>query len=308
MSRHALGLVLLIFVTAIWGSTFAIVKSATETLSPATLIAWRFTIAALVLLPFLFSWPRVFRRDRRRTDTPKSALFWKDGLLLGSWLIIGYATQTIGLQTTSANRAAFITGLNVVMVPLWLAITAGAPLRLRLWGAVVLALLGIGLLSWEGGALVIGDLWAFGCALSYAGYILALEKAAPRHPPLAFTAAQVIVVALFGWLWALLAGGVSLAPASTWGALIYLGLAATAVTTLLQTLGQRWVSATEAAIIYALEPVAASIFSFFLLRETVGARGFAGGALVVAAMILSQLPERGRKSPPGAVGERGLAE
>lgn len=304
MSRHALGLVLLVLVTAIWGSTFAVVKNTAQDLSPANLIAWRFTVGALVLLPFLFARPR--RASAPQLPAPRAA-FWRDGLILGAWLLAGYGTQTIGLTTTSANRAAFITGLNVVMVPLWLALTGGAKPGVRLWGAVLLAASGIALLSWEGGALVIGDLWAFGCALTYAGYILALEKAAPRHPPLAFTAAQVLVVAAFGWGWAVLAGGVTLPPANTWGALVYLGLAATAVTTLLQTLGQRWVGATEAAIIYALEPVAASMFSFLLLAEKVGARGLAGGALVVAAMVLSQLPVRG-KQPPGVVGERGLAE
>ena len=305
MSRHALGLLLLVLVTAIWGSTFAIVKNAVEVLSPAALITWRFAIGAVVLLPLILQVrPRGARNAREDARTPG---FWRDGLILGVLLIAGYATQTIGLQTTSANRAAFITGLNVIMVPLWLALTARAPLNVRLWGAAVLAVLGISLLSWEGGALVIGDLWALGCAITYAAYILALEKAAPRHPPLAFTAVQVLVVAALGTAWAALEGGVRLPPAETWGALVYLGLVATAVTTLLQTLGQRWVSATEAAIIYALEPVAAAVFSFFLLQEVIGARGFAGGALVVAAMILSQLPSRGRRGPVAAR-DRGLAE
>ena len=312
MPRHALGLILLIVVTAIWGSTFAVVKTATETLAPATLVAWRFTLAVLTLLP-LFG----LGLGRGKPNDPQSGqdkwgqvklgrAFWRDSLILGLWLVAGYATQTLALGVTSANRAAFLTGLNVVMVPLWLALTGGRKPGVRLWGAVLLAALGIALLSWEGGAPNVGDAWAFGCALSYTGYILALERAAPRWPPLAFAGSQVLAVTLLSWLWAALSGAASWPPPGSWGVLLYLGVAATAVTTLLQTLGQRWVGATEAAVIYALEPVAASAFSFVLLGEAVGRRGLLGGALVVAAMLLSQLPgRRGRRS---AAKGRGLAE
>ncbi|WP_245588548.1 DMT family transporter [Deinococcus pimensis] len=163
MSKHALGLVLLVLVTVVWGSTFPIVKNAVGTLDPALLLAWRFTFGVLPLLPFLLR-PRVAQgtppRERAR------GRFWIDGLILGAWLVAGYATQTIGLQTTGANRAAFITGLSVVLVPLWLALTAGRRLGARLWGAAVLDVAGLGLLSWEGGRLVIGDLWVLGCAVT----------------------------------------------------------------------------------------------------------------------------------------------
>ncbi|MGI8746987.1 MAG: DMT family transporter, partial [Deinococcus sp.] len=210
-------------------------------------------------------------------------------LLLGSWLCVSYGTQTVALQTTSANRAAFITALSVVLVPLWQGLVARQPLPARLWGAVVLAVAGLGLLSWEGGALVVGDLWALGCALSYAGFILLLDRTARHHEALRFTLAQLLCVTLLGWLWALLAGAPLAAGRGSWGALLYLGLAGTAVATLLQTLGQRWVRAAEASVLYALEPVAATLFSLLLLGERVYLRGLLGGAMVVGATLLSQL-------------------
>ncbi|PYE55801.1 DMT family transporter [Deinococcus yavapaiensis] len=292
MSPHALGIVLLVFVTVVWGSTFPIVKGATDTLAPATLLAWRFTLAMVVLVPFLLRTTR---------------LLWRDGFVLGVWLTIGYASQTLGLQTTSANRAAFITGLSVVLVPLWLAGTAKQKLSVRLWGAAFFALAGIGLLSWEGGALVIGDAWVLLCALSYAGYILALEKLAAEHASLQLTAVQVAATGLLCWAWAIFSGG-AIVPsgADQWLPLLYLGLVATAFTTFLQTVGQRRVTAPEAAIIYALEPVTASVFSFLLLKERVGLRGLAGGALVVLAMVLSQLPDKTDKR--AKVRDHGLAE
>ncbi|WP_293909352.1 DMT family transporter [Deinococcus sp.] len=290
MPRRTLGLALLILVTCIWGSTFAVVKTLGESLAPQSLIAWRFLIGTVALLPLL-AWRRPTRSASSRP--PRSLL--RDSLTMGGWLIVGYGTQTIALQTTSANRAAFITALSVVLVPLWQTLVARRALGGFLWAAVALAVAGLALLSWEGGPLVIGDAWALGCAVSYAGFILALDRTTRWHAALPFTLLQLLSVAALAWLWALLSGASLRPPASTWSGLIYLGLAATALTTLMQTLGQRWVSAAQASIIYALEPVSATLFSFLLIGEQVGLRGLIGGALVVAATVLSQ---KGHVQPP----------
>jgi len=299
LSRHALGIGLLLVVTAIWGSTFAVVKTAVTDLHPATLIFWRFAIGTCCLLPLLLWHGRMGGRITVAAGQPRR--LWLDSLLLGGWLIAGYGTQTIALSSTSANRAAFITALSVVMVPLWQALVARKRLAVTLWGAVVLAVAGLALLSWEGGRLVTGDLWALACAVTYAGFILTLERTSRHHPALKYTLAQLLWVSALALLWLLLARAPLLPPVlgsggAGWGPLLYLGAAATAVTTLLQTLGQRWVSAAEASVIYALEPVSASIFSYFLLGERVYLRGFVGGAMVVGATVLSQF----KVGPSGA--------
>ncbi|MGY2894651.1 DMT family transporter [Deinococcus sp. UYEF24] len=284
-SRHALGLGLLLLVTTIWGSTFAVVKTAATDLHPATLIFWRFAVGTLCLLPLLL-WRGGQESAAVQPGRPRR--LWLDGLILGAWLIAGYGTQTIALSSTSANRAAFITALSVVLVPLWQALVARKRLGAALWGAVALAVAGLALLSWEGGRLVVGDLWALGCAFTYAGFILSLERTSRHHRALPFTLAQLLWVTGLALVWLLLAHAPLLPTPGSWGPLLYLGAAATAITTLLQTLGQRWVSATEASVIYALEPVSASIFSYFLLGERVFLRGFLGGAMVVGATVLSQ--------------------
>ena len=287
MSSHLRGILLLLLVTAIWGSTFAVVKQLGEFLAPPALLAWRFSIGTLALLPLVL----LGRRTAERRDTghrrDSGHFLWRDGLVLGLWLIAGYGTQTIALQTTTANRAAFFTALSVVLVPLWLTLVQRRRMPALLWTALPLAVAGLALLSWEGGAWVTGDAWALACAVTYAGFIVALEKLASRHPALPFTLVQVLTVALLAWAWAGLSGAALWPPAAAWAPLLYLGIAATAVTTLLQTLGQRHVSAAEASLIYALEPVSASLFSFFLIGERVGARGAVGGALVVLATVLS---------------------
>ncbi|ACO47093.1 DMT family transporter [Deinococcus deserti] len=292
MTPHARGILLLVLVTALWGSTFAVVKELGEQLPPSVLIAWRFTLATVVLLPVL----AVMARKAPTRSIPATGGFagWKeglarDGLILGAWLIAGYGTQTVALQTTSANRAAFFTALSVVLVPVWLTFAQRRRMPLSLWVALPLAVFGLGLLSWEGGALVVGDAWALACAVTYAGFIVALEGTATRHHPLQFTFAQVLVVTVLAWIWAgLSAPGQLWPPESAWAPLLYLGVLATAVTTLLQTIGQRTVSAAEASLIYALEPVTATFFSFLLIQEKVGLRGAAGGLLVVVATVLSQ--------------------
>ncbi|SMB89607.1 DMT family transporter [Deinococcus hopiensis] len=282
MSPHARGVLLLLLVTALWGSTFAVVKELGALLPPSVLIAWRFLVATLALLPLL-----AFQRSVTAPISPRP--LWRDGLILGGWLMAGYGTQTIALQTTGANRAAFFTALSVVLVPVWLALAQRRPLPLALWLALPLAVAGLALLSWEGGRLVVGDAWALACAITYAGFIVALERAAASHPALRFTFAQLLAVTALAWLWAaVVAPGKLWPPAQAWGPLLYLGVAATAVTTLMQTVGQRSVSAAEASLIYALEPVTASLFSFALIGERVGVRGALGGVLVVAATVLSQ--------------------
>ncbi|UBV42790.1 DMT family transporter [Deinococcus taeanensis] len=297
MSARARGVLLLILVTCLWGSTFAVVKTLSELLPPATLIFWRFLIGTLALLPLL--WLRRPASGQVAAGAGPRGALWRDGLVLGAWLIAGYGTQTIALHTTSANRAAFFTALSVVLVPLWLVIAQRRRMPGALWGALPLAVAGLALLSWEGGALVAGDGWALACAVTYAGFIVTLERMAGRHGALPFTLAQVLSVTALAFVWVLVsAPGAALPPAAAWGPLLYLGIAATALTTLFQTIGQRWVSAAEASLIYALEPVTATLFSFVLIREQVGARGALGGALVVVATVLSQRADRPHAETP----------
>lgn len=266
---------LLVVTTLIWGTTFPLLKGAIGSLSPLALVTSRFVIAALVMLPFVRSLNRSLLRD---------------GALLGVIAFASYMTQVVGMASTSANRAAFITSLNVILVPL-LGYFIGNRIYPRIWIAAALSLLGIGMMSWEGGALNLGDLWELGCALSYALYILLMEAAAPRHNALALTAVQLWTIALLGCFWVAPELGQQVQSlAMNWQAIVYLGLLATAATTWSQVAAQQQISATETAIIYTLEPVFAAVFSFWWLGESLGRRGLLGAGLVLVAMLLSQVP------------------
>lgn len=268
------GIMLLVATTLIWGTTSPITKAAVGSLSPDVLTATRFAVAAIAFTPFAIR--------------SLNARLVRDAALLGLLLFASVASQTIALKTISANRAAFIIGLDVILVPLF-----GPLLRqhvpARAFLAAGLAFTGIGLISWEGGALRVGDLWMFGCTLSYSIYILMLDAVTQHYPSMQLTAIQLLIVAALGTVWAIpdLLGQFGAISANFY-ALLYLGLVATAATTWIQAVAQRWVTIHETALIYTLEPVFAAVFSFLLLGETLGTRGILGAGLVLVGMVLSQ--------------------
>ncbi len=272
------GIALLVITTVIWGTTFPIIKLIQ--VEPNVLVAARFIGAAIVFLPWLL-----------HNQAWRNMALWRDALPLALLFYGSYITQANGLQIISSNRSAFITGLNVICVPL-IASLFGQRLSWSVMLAAVLAVLGIGLMSFEGNAAFgLGELWTFACAILYALYILRMEGVAKKHAALPLSAAQLLVVAVLSGLLAAPKLGASWpALLAAWPAILYLALLATALTTFTQVLGQRFVPATQTAIIYALEPVFAAIFAFFLLREVLGWRGLAGGFLILLAMLIATLP------------------
>ena len=277
-----LGILLLVLVTLIWGTTFPGVKIVTRVLSPSELVAARFLLSAVLLAPFLrFS----------------SGLLWRDGAICGVLLFASFLSQAIGIQHISSGRAAFITGLNVIFVPLALPFLGKSVPKVAFLAAF-LALFGIGVMSFDAGALTfsISDLWTLGCAISYAAYVLVLDRVSSRHNSLGFSAVQVLVVGTLGGLWALpglLEHGI---PKALLGSsllpVLYLGIVAAGLTTVLQTFAQKAVPAFQAAVLYSLEPVFAVVFSYFWLAEVLNLRGWIGAGLVLGAMVLSQIPTR----------------
>ncbi|WP_036270059.1 DMT family transporter [Meiothermus rufus] len=268
-----LGVVYLNLATLFWGSTFVLVKDSLQTLEPGQVNFLRFAIASLALAPFLL------RGEGR---------LWRAGLELGLLLFVAYLTQTIGLEYTTASRSAFITTLYVVILPVLLGLL-GHRLGRSVWWAAGLAIGGVGLLSYDGSPPNQGDVWTLGTALAYALYIWRLERLAPRFPALSLTAVQMWVVALGSFFW-------MLGEKPAWNlaqfpylSLLYLGLVASALCVWLQALGQRLVSAPQAAVIFTLEPVYAAAFAFVLLGERLGGQGLVGAGLILLATLISQL-------------------
>lgn len=264
----------LILITLIWGSTFVIVKETVASVPPALLLALRFSVAAL-----LFAWVRPSR----------AALL--PGLILGLLSLAGFASQTLGLVSTSASKAAFITGLSVILTPLFSALWFRHSVPARAYLAALVALLGLGLMSFSGPlGVTTGDLWVLGTAVFYAFYIIYLGEVAPKYGALELSAVQFWPMAVLAWFWALPQLGQlnSLSASSAWS-ILYLGAVATALVSVLQVRAQRVVSAHVAALIFVLEPVFAALFAYLLLGESLGVWGWLGAGLVGVAMLLSEL-------------------
>jgi drug/metabolite transporter (DMT)-like permease len=290
MTHQLRGILALLVVTVVWATTFPAMKALTAYFSPVWIIFLRFALAGLLLAPFLW---------RAKRDDLVS------GALLGLLLFFCFLFQVEGLALTSSNRNAFITGLNVLIVPL-LGLLAGRPPGRRIVIALVLAVAGLAALCWDGGAWGRGDTLALLGAFAFGLYITMLEartRSATRLMTL--TAAQVITVAVCAALW-LLAREVPRTEIDTgqdfanyWAYIanglgsyaynfIYLGVVATAAIISLQTWGQRRTTANEAAVIYSFEPAAAAFFAYFWLGETMSGRGWIGAALLISGMIVSQ--------------------
>ncbi|HKI57827.1 MAG TPA: DMT family transporter [Trueperaceae bacterium] len=281
----ALGAATLVGITLIWGTTFVVVKEALATIPVSLLLAVRFTMAGLLL-----SWARFDRRAVR------------PALVLGVLAFAGFATQTMGLSLTSASKAAFITGLSVILTPLAARAWPGRSVRPRVVLAAAVALAGLALMTLRGGVSGLngGDLWVLATAVAYALYIVYLGEVAGQASATSLAALQHVPMAVLAWLWALpQVGELRHVPLATFLAILYLAAVATALVAVVQTYAQRVVPAHVAALIFVLEPVFASVFAFFLLGERLGPAGWLGGALVVAAMFVSELRPRRRPLPSG---------
>ena len=292
-------------VTLLWGSQHAVIKGLIDlTESPALVNAVRFDLAALLALPWL---PRP-RPDDPEADAAVRAT-WASGVDLGLWTFAGFSLQAIGLQLTSASRSAFLLYLNVKLVPLLAFFVYGRSVPQVTWISAAIAVAGTGLLTYDGNPPNAGDAWSLAAALASAIFILRLEAAARDTRllgPAALNAATIATTAALCTAWAV--GGVVLSGdnfADIAGPLreqavplLYLSLVTTVFANWLQTIGQKEVSAPDAAIIYALDPVYGAGFSFLLLGETLGPQGFAGAGLVLLAVLFSRTAK-----PDGPEGE-----
>jgi drug/metabolite transporter (DMT)-like permease len=274
----------LVLLTLVWGTTFTLVKRVLDAgTSPGAFLSLRFGLAVAVLA-LLWAWRR-----------PKvSAGLWRDGGLLGLAMFAGFALQTFGLRYTTPARSGFITGLAVVIVPLIARFLHGRRVGVPAWVGVVLAVAGLGLLTrpFSGdttAAMALGDLLTLGCAVAYAFQISWTSEFSPRHPLLALTAVQVAVT-FVGSLALLAIDPVRVVPsAELVGTVAFTGLAMTVGAFFVMNWAQRRTSAVRAAIIYALEPPAAAVFSNLVTGEVLPPVGIAGGALILVGVVVAEV-------------------
>lgn len=296
MTRLQASLVLL-FVGALWGSGFPVQVIGMETVGPMVFLGLRFLIAALA------TWPLALR-EARRAPRPLSGHEWRMFLLVGLVVFLGSAAQQVGLLFTSVTNSGFLTGLYVVMVPIFAVLMFQQWPHPIVWPAALLALAGIWLLSGGTfGALNLGDALTVLAAAFFAVQLILIARHAARSGrPIALSVLQSLVGGVLGLGAGLLLEEVSLA--GLWDAapeLLYAGLISGALAFTLQAVGQAYVSAPVGALILASEAVFAAVAGAVMLGERVGALGFLGCALIFSAIVLVEgwplLQARRRVSP-----------
>ncbi len=282
----------LVLVTAIWGSTFIVNRLALETAPPLVFVLVRFTLAGLVLYVFA----------RGRPVTPNLA---RDSAVIGILLAIGIGSQISGQLFTTASKAAFVTGLSVPLTPVaGYLMTRKKPSRENLAG-LVLAAAGFAVLTWPEGAAGWnkGDLLIVGTAVSYAILIVIMAETAPNHDVRWYSFGQIAAAAVAVGVARLalapfLSGGGTFAVAESrslaWtpritAAILWMALVATVVTFLAQTWAQQRMPATHAAILFALEPVFTALFAALFLGERMTGRDWTGAAFVLLGIVVSEL-------------------
>jgi len=287
---RTLATVLLVALTAVWGSTFFLIRDLVRTVPPADFLAVRFTMAA-VLMVVIF-WRPLRALSRREV-----------GVSLGLGACYGFAQilQTVGLAHTDASVSGFVTGTYVVLTPVFTALLLRERVPASTWYAVTLATAGLALLSLQGFSVGFGEALTLGAAALYALHIIGLGRLSTPSRAAGMSVVQMLVIAAVSLGAAVPDGIVWPQGTGQWGAVIYMATAAGVLALWSQTWAQAHMPATRAAIVMTLEPVFAAGFAIALGGESLTLRMLTGGALVLAAMYTVELsgrrPDAGSAEP-----------
>jgi drug/metabolite transporter (DMT)-like permease len=268
--------------TIIWGGTFSVVKSGLSDISPMTFVAIRFWIASVVFVAIF--WKKIIQ-----ISTPTLIR----GCVLGVFLFVGFAGQTIGLSLTTASKSGFITGTLVIFTPLAQLIIERRPPTLGNIIGIIFVTIGLWIFtSPQGSELNTGDLLTLGAAVIWGVYIVCLDLFSKKHDGSQLTFLQVGATAILSTI---VIPFVEIPyihySVNLLGAFIYTALLATVVTTYAQTRYQKETTPTRAAIIYSLEPIIAAVLAYYFLHESVGSLGVLGGGLIILGLLISELSD-----------------
>ena len=286
MSRSLKAHLLLVLISLIWGANFVVIKNALADVSPLFFNAVRMSLAALVLA-------LVFRRELPRIT--KGALL--SSCVVGSFLYLGNELQTTGLLYTTPSKSAFLTGVSIVLVPLFLSLFWKRPINRWSATGVGMAFVGLYLLTVpaaHGAGLNLrsmnrGDLLTLGAALVFAFHIIFIGHFTQKHRWQQITVAQVAVTAFLMIMTVPFAEKVSV----TWSPRVIAGIVITGFFSLafafsIQAWAQQFTPPTHTALIFSLEPVFAWITSLLLLGERLGLRAGIGAVFILAGVLLSE--------------------
>ena len=280
-----------IIAAIIWGTAFSAQNIASAYLQPFSINAFRGVLAALILGGFCLlggrkieSWPKLL----------------KGGVICGLFLFLASNAQQLGISDTSAGKSGFITALYIVLVPLFGLFLKQRPGK-RIWLSVVIAVAGLYFLCVSGEFTIgLGDLSLLACAAFFAWQILFIDRFGGDLDELAFTAVEFAVTGLLSLICALLFEPQSLENyTACMGSLLYVTVFSSCIGYTLQVVSQKGGNPAIISLLMSLESVFAVIGGAVILHEKLSGREYLGCALMAAAVVLAQLPEKQSTTAPG---------
>ena len=279
---------ILLLAAIIWGFAFVAQRVGMEFVGPFTFNGVRFTLGTLVLVPFLFFGKKFTLKDPLLVISKRKIFLGVIGT--GILLFIGVSLQQVGLKTTTAGKAGFITGLYVVFVPI-VGIFLGHRTNLYTWLGVLLSATGLYLLSIQSGfRMEHGDLLVLGCAVVFTFHVLLIGWLSPRMNSFHLATGQFAICALLNLIVAFSIESVDAgkimdaAVPILYGGIISVGIAYT-----LQVIAQKEAHPAYASIILSMEAVFAALGGWMILHESLSQRSLAGCFLMLAGMVIAQV-------------------
>jgi drug/metabolite transporter (DMT)-like permease len=281
----------LLIVAFIWGTTFVLVQNAISTMEPFAFNSFRFFIAFVILFLSLL----LFQRKQLQFVSKRIVI---SGFLLGFWLFLGYATQTLGLLYTTSSKAGFITGLSVVLVPFFSFLLLKQKPSFPAVIGVSIATVGLFLLTMTDiAALNIGDFFVLICAFGFAMHIIFTGKFSEQFPTLLLTTIQILAVSILSMISSFIFEDFNemmklsiISSQSVIIALIVTSVFATALAFFAQTSFQKYTTPTRVALIFAMEPVFAAIAGYYWASERLSISAIIGCLFIFLGMVFAELP------------------
>lgn len=281
----------LILVTVIWGGGFVASDIALESMKPFQIMMVRFLLASVLM--------GVISRGQRKSEEKLKdrAGAIKAGVLMGVTLFMGFAFQIIGLQYTTPSKNAFLTALNVVIVPFIAFVILKKKIGAKGISGAVMSVFGVALLSLNGNFTVsLGDGLTLFCAVGFAFQIFFTSEFVKKYPASVLNTVQMFTAFVLSAISLMIFGENDFQVTTQgWLSALYLGVVSTTICYLLQTACQKYIDETKAAIILSMESVFGTIFSILILHEVVTVRMVIGCAVILAAVIISNMSETSEK-------------
>ena len=295
MSDKNKGNLILLLTAVLWGTGFISQKLGNRVMPPMTFNAVRQLMAAIVLTPVAmrglrasgYLSPKISTQEQIRYRKRK---LLKAGILCGLFMLIGTATQQIGLLTVSAGKSGFISSIYIVFTPLF-SVILGSKVKKRTVFCIALAMMGFAVMSLKGGlgGATQGDWLTLVSAAGFAAQIVAVNCFVDKDNAVLISQAQFLFCGIVGLVIAVIAEGPTFAALSAGlPVLLYQTFVPTAGGYTLQIIGQKYTDSSTAALIMSLEAVFAMIFGALFLHEMMSAREIAGAAIIFGATILGQ--------------------